>query len=614
MKYTNKIVLIGLLIALFIANLNSQTAQTSAERMQEWVKHLASDQLQGRFPGTEGANLAADYIEQYFKNIGLKAYANSYRQQMEVTTSVSATEKNNVSFDQLIERLGIPESEWRTMKQNWSNGKEYVPLAFSDNGSCSGDIVFAGFGITASELNYDDYKDVDVKGKIVVVLSNTPDGESDKGDFSFYSSLRYKASNAAKKGAVGMILVKIQGDSMNVFERLEYSNIGKNSGIIAIQAHRQSISKFFAKDKQLVILEQQIMKTKKPASYQLPRVKGNITVDLVDNQVPTYNIFGIVEGTDSKLKDEHIVIGAHYDHLGWGGYNSLYRGKKAMVHNGADDNASGVAAMMEIATEIAKNPLKRSVIFVAFTAEEMGLLGSEHFVRNSPVALEKVVAMLNLDMVGRMKKDEFTVFGSTSSANFPTLLDSVALLDTVKVIKASDAFAPSDHASFYKKNIPVFMFNSGVHEDYHRPSDDWDKLNYKGMAKIVSFITKVTNSIGNEDARPEFIKSTSTENPRGGSGGGRNSSKVWFGIIPNFEESPLGCKISGASPGSPAEKAGMKDGDIITKMNDIKVKNLHDFMYNLKDFKAGDVVDVEVLRGKNYEEKVMMKVTLVDKK
>ncbi len=608
-NHVKNIYFVSLVIAFSFINLYSQS---SHDRMQEWVKFLASDQLQGRFPGTDGANQAADYIEQHFKEFRLQPIFSNYRQEMKVTTSMSATEKNIVTFEQLIERLGIPESQWRSMKQNWSNGKEFVPLAFSENGTCAGEIVFAGFGISANELNYDDYKDVDVKGKVVVVLSNSPDGESDKGEFSSYTSLRYKASNAAKKGAVGMILVKIQGDSMNVFERLEYSNIGKYTGIIAVQAHRQSISKFFAKDKQLVTLEQEIMKTKKPASYQLPRIKVSLTVDLAENQVPTYNVYGMVKGTDPKLSDEYVVIGAHYDHLGWGGFNTLYRGKKAMVHNGADDNASGVAAMIELAKSISENPLRRSVIFVAFTAEEMGLLGSEHFVINSPVELSKIVSMLNLDMVGRMKKDEFTVFGSTSSSEFPAMLDSIAVLDTVKVIKASDAFSPSDHASFYKKDIPVFMFNSGVHEDYHRPSDDWDKLNYKGMSKIVSYIVKLTNTLGNSDSKPVFLKSTNTEHTR--SSGGRSSTKVWFGIIPNFEESPLGCKISGASPGSPAEKAGMKDGDIIVRMNEVKVKNLHDFMFNLNDYKAGDIVEVEVLRGKYYEEKVIMKVVLVDKK
>ncbi len=601
-----------LLILIVLVSSANIYAQFSAERMQEWVKYLASDQLQGRFPGTEGANQAADYIEKYFKEFGLQPISGKYRQEMKVTTSMTATEKNIVTFESLIERLGIPESQWRSMKQNWSNGKEFVPLAFSENGTCAGEIVFAGFGISASELNYDDYKDVDVKGKVVVVLSNSPDGESDKGEFSSYTSLRYKASNAAKKGAVGMIMVKIQGDSMNVFERLEYSNIGKYTGIIAVQAHRQSISKFFAKDRQLVTLEQEIMKTKKPASYQLPRMKVNITVDLEDIQVPTYNIFGVVKGTDPKLANEYLVIGAHYDHLGWGGYNSLYRGKKAMIHNGADDNASGVAAMMELAKYIAENPLRRPVLFVSFTAEEMGLLGSEHFIKDCPIDIKQVISMINLDMVGRMKNDEFTVFGSTSSSRFPAILDSVAIVDTVKVIKASDAFSPSDHASFYKRDIPVFMFNSGVHEDYHRPSDDWDKINYKGMAKIVSYVAKLANTIGNSDQIPEFTKSTNTEHTR--NSGGRSSTKVWFGIIPNFEESPLGCKISGASPGSPAEKAGMKDGDILVKMNDVKVKNLHDFMFNLNDYKAGDIVNVEVLRGKNYEEKLMMKVVLVDKK
>lgn len=607
-----KISIIALLILLSVQSSVCQFIP-SKDRMRDAVKYLAGDELKGRFPGTEGMEKAAAFIIEQYKAAGVKSWGDSYRQEFGVTTALEAGTGNNVVFETVIQRQGIPKEKLPRAKQNWIMKDDFVPLAFSENGTVTGELAFVGFGISAPELKYDDYEGIDVKDKIVILISDNPDMAKKDSRFNQYSSLRYKATNARNKGAIGMIMVKIQGDSMNVFERLDYVNIGKYSGIKAIQAWRQSLSKFFPKKQSLIESETIIVNTKKPNSFILPNCYVNITVDLKDITAPTSNINGYISGTDPALKDEYIVVGAHYDHLGYGGPTSMNTSLgKPQIHNGADDNASGVAALLELAYKIAESPLKRTVIFSTFSGEEMGLLGSSYFVNNPPVPIEKIVTMINLDMVGRMNKNELTVFGTATSSIFPEMIDSLDLIDSVAITKASDAYGPSDHASFVTKNIPVLMFFTGLHEDYHKPSDDWDHLNYPGMEMAAGFIFSTIETIANKAEKLTFQK-PDIEAPKRRTDREQGYGELWFGIIPNFEENKLGCKISGSSPGSPADKAGLIADDIIVKIDDSDIKNLYDFMYKIKEHKAGDVLNVHVLRGKDYSEKVEMKVTLVPK-
>jgi len=607
-----KISIFAILILMTVQNAVCQFTP-SKDRMRDAVKYLAGDELKGRFPGTEGMEKAAAFIIDQYKAAGVKSWGDSYKQEFSVTTALEAGTGNNVVFETVIQRPGIPKEKLPRAKQNWIMKNDFVPLAFSDNGTVTGELAFVGFGISAPELKYDDYEGIDVKDKIVIFISDNPDMAKKDSPFNQYSSLRYKATNARNKGAIGIIMVKIQGDSMNVFERLDYVNIGKNSGIKAIQAWRQSLSKFFPKKQSLIESETIIVNTKKPNSFILPNCYVNITVDLKDITSTTSNINGYIAGTDPSLKDEYIVVGAHYDHLGYGGPTSMSTSTgKPQIDNGADDNASGVAALLELAYKIAGSPLKRTVIFSTFSGEEMGLLGSSYFVNNPPVPLENIVTMINLDMVGRMNKNELTVFGTATSAIFPAMIDSLDLIDSLSITKASDAYGPSDHASFVTKNIPVLMFFTGLHEDYHKPSDDWDHLNYPGMEMTAGFIYSTLETIANKAEKLTFQK-PDIEAPKRRTDREQGYGELWFGIIPNFEESKLGCKISGSSPGSPADKAGLIADDIIVKIDDSDIKNLYDFMYKIKGHKAGDVLNVHVLRGKDYSEKVEMKVTLVPK-
>lgn len=586
---------------LFVSYITFANVDSTANILKDHVKILASDSLEGRFPGLESMKFSENYIIDNFKKDNLKQINNTYKQEFTVVTGKNIIDGNDISFETLLLKPGLPAKYAKTIKRSWTVNEDYRPMGISENGEASGEVVFAGFGITAPELNYDDYKDIDVTDKIVVLFTDTPDND-DNSDFSIYTGNQYKVSNAKKHGAKGMIFVRIEGDSMNIFFPLSYSYLGHNTGMIAVQANRHSIDKFFPKNKKLGKLEKEIRKSKTPASFAVPNVSATIKVELEDRNTPTSNIIGIVEGTDTKLKDEYIVIGAHYDHLGYGGPSSRYHGMKAKVHNGADDNASGVAGLLELASLISSHPLKRSVLFISFTAEEMGTLGSVYFVNSNLFKNLNTVAMLNMDMIGRLNKSskELTVFGTNTSLSFSEILSKYET-DDLNVKQSKQSFGASDHAPFLRDSIPALHFFTGIHGDYHTPDDDWNKLNYKGEANVVYFIYNVAKEIGD---MPESIKfNTEVLTKENTSAKQHGYAKVWFGIVPSFEDTELGFKISGTSPGSPAQKAGLEKNDIITSINGNIIGNIYDFMYSIKGGKPGDKLEVEVLRGKDLTKK-----------
>jgi hypothetical protein len=580
----------------------------TAINAQEHVKYLASDELEGRFPGTNGITKARDYILNQFNQLGLKSINGKNTQSIGVTVGYELAEKNEVFFNVVIPKPGVPIEMSRPMKKTWDMGKDWMPLSISDDGELEAPMVFCGFGITSKELNYDDFTGIDVKGKVAIILSHSPNGEKKDDEFTPYISYRYKLNNAREHGAKAVIFVKIQGDSANVFEPLDRDRFERDAGLLAIQVNRNRIAEYFPKSS-LYPTEIEMMKTKKPKSFDLPNAKINISVHLKDKKVQTENVFGFVEGTDPNLKNEYIVVGAHYDHLGTSQIYVKYVGNKQVVNNGADDNASGVAAMLELARTISQNPVKRSVAFIAFTGEELGILGSNAFVNEKIIDPKQIAMMINLDMVGRMKDNMINIIGTGSSTIFESGFNEIDLADTLIIVRSESPLGASDQTSFYLKDIPSVFFFSGVHMDYHKPSDDWDKLNYTGISRIVDLLSKTVNKFGNMDQRPPFHKVTEV-NPKAGGSGNRSGSKVWFGIVPNFNPDPKGLRISGASPGSPAEKAGFIADDILTSIDDKEVKNLHDFTFALREKNPGDEVMVKFLR--NGAEKTC-KVRLISK-
>ncbi len=578
-----------LIISSFLIATALDAKDINQKELTEYVKYLSSDELKGRFPGTPGIEAAAKFIETNFEKAGVKPINGTFRQDFEVTTGIELGERNFIAFGE----IGI------------DAGPQWLPTAFSENGTAEGELCFVGYGITAPDLKYDDYEGINIKNKIAVILTSTPEGNSTESDFYAFSQLRYKATNARNHGASAVIFLPTITGEDHVPE-LEYASMVKNSGVIAAFASHEAFNQIVGENK-IKFIEEEMLGSKKPASRDLG-VKVKMEIDLRDVKEKTSNIIGVVEGTDPHLKNEYIIIGAHYDHLGMGGPTSLHKSGPA-VHNGADDNASGTAGVIALGYKIAAKPMKRSVILMGFSAEEMGLLGSDYYVQNSQKEIKNAVAMFNMDMIGRLRENKLTLFGVGSSPLWEQVSDSLAKEVDIKIIENNEGYGPSDHSSFYKKDIPVLMFFSGTHGDYHSPNDDWDKINYPGMEKVLNLVYSYIETVSNKSDKPQFVevKEADSKAKRG-----RHSYKsgAWFGIIPNFEETPLGCKISGASPGSPAMKAGLQENDIITTINGKEIKNLHDFMYTVREYKPGDVLDVIVLRGKDYTEKHEFKVKL----
>lgn len=561
---------------------NESKAEITYKELFDHISYLSSDELAGRFPGTKEIDEAAEYIAQDFKRSGLKPLFNgNYFQEFEVITGVELGGANNFSY---TVNGNTQELQLNTL---------FLPLGISGNATVSAPVVFVGYGITATKLNYDDYEGIDVKGKIVLVMRSHPEGKQAHSQFDEFATLRAKTSNAVSHGAAAIVFVS--GYTMaeeDAFVQLRYDGAPAIKGVPVIQIKRKVADELFAAEgKKLQQINSEIISNKKPQSFTLSTTfKVSTEVNYLAKK--TKNVGAILEGNDPKLKDEYVVFGGHYDHLGYGYIGSLYRGKGMQIHNGADDNASGTAGVLELAEYFAANKgNKRSLIFLGFTAEEMGLLGSAYMVENWSVPNKQVAAMLNFDMIGRLKDKSLTVYGMGTSSVWKPLLTGLNDTTALKLSFIDDGFGASDHSSFYQKDIPVLFFFTGIHEDYHRPSDDAYKINAEGSEQVLKFAVTVANEIINSEAKPDFVKPNKTETTQ------RASFKVYVGTIPDYSYTGDGYKISGVSEGSPAQKAGMEKGDILVKLGTKKVANIYDYMGAMADFAPGDTTTLTVLRN-----------------
>ena len=578
-----------LLITLFLVGCQG----SEPARLKAHVQYLASDQLEGRASGTPGAHAAALYIEQQFRKAGTLPIGTGYLQSFSIVTDVVLEKENRV-------QVWLPD---RKEPIAWQVGEDFIPLAFSADSTVEAPVVFAGYGLSGVSNTYDDYTGLSVKGKIVLVFRGTPEWMDPHSSYSAQASLRYKAAAAREAGAAAVIFVDPEPEHTNLAP-LRPDNTGSDAGIVAIQASPGAAAHLLPQGMDFRELVLSIQQTKKPVHLTLP-VRMRIRTDLKRIYSPTENVTGMIPGTDPKRKDQYIVIGAHYDHLGrGGGSNSRYEGKEPAIHHGADDNASGTAALIELARYFARHPQPRSILLVAFAGEEMGLLGSGHWVKNPPVPLDSVVAMINLDMVGRLRENKLNVQGIGTSPIWEPLLDSLANRENFRLAKGKDGYGPSDHASFYAKHIPVLFFFTGLHDDYHRPSDTWDKINYGGMARILKLVEDVVTAVALRQERPAFVQVQS------GSPGRAAAFRVYLGTIPDYSDNPRGLRITGVRKGSPAEKGGLRGEDIIVAFGGKQVKNIYDFTYALASFNPGDTVMVEVLRG---DRKLTLQVVLASR-
>lgn len=560
---------------------NLHNPDITAPEIQSHINYLASDELQGRMTGTPELYKAADYLKKEFESYGLKPlFDGSYFQEFPFIEKLELGTNNFLSID--IKKGITPGGYDAKLKD------EFIPLSFTDNQTAEGELVFAGYGISAKDLNYDDYANIDVKDKIVVVFRNHPDMKSPHSKFEQYSSLRYKTTNARDKGAKGIIFVNTNEKPDDQLIALKYDNAAKISEICAVQIKRDILNFIPLND-----LQNEIDSTLTPNSFKVePTATITITTEVNEVKGKSVNVGAYVEPVNDKYPDEYLVIGAHFDHLGWGTENSLYTGAP-MIHNGADDNASGTSGLLELAEKFAaaKDKINRKIVFISFSGEELGLLGSAYVVNHFPLPIEKDIAMLNMDMIGRLNdKNDLIVYGTGTSSNWKSILDDKNEYDFTLTFN-DEGFGPSDQSSFYGKKIPVLFFFTGTHSDYHKPSDDADKINSKGEEKVVKYVYDIASTIANTDKIPDYI---SVERKDTGRMGG---SRVYVGTVPDFAGDVDGYKLGGVTDGSPAAKAGLKAGDIIIQFGDKKISNIYDFTYAIGNYVPGDKVNVIVKRG-----------------
>jgi hypothetical protein len=557
---------------------------TSSE-IKSHIEYLASDDLEGRFTGSEGCEEVANYISEQFESYGLKPmFGGEYNQSFPFISGLELGKNNSFT-------LKIKDQSYELDLE-----KNYLTAPFSGTKKLSGQIIFAGYGISAPKLNYDDYAGIDVKDKIVLVMRFNPEYDNPHSKFDEYSTFRQKATVARDKGAKGIIFVNghfpVDADDKLMEFRYDRGSLLKD--ISAVHVKREFVDELFkAQNLDFAEYQKKISETKNPASFEFTNSTIlNLETEVNEIKKESWNVAGYFEGNDPQLKNEYVVIGAHFDHLGYGETGSLYRGTDKQIHNGADDNASGTTGVLELAEKFAsvKSQMKRSMIFVTFSGEELGLLGSNYFVNNSSIPVNQMVSMINLDMIGRLDDEKKLIIHGTGTAkSWKDLLNDKNSYN-LKLSFNDEGFGPSDHSSFYGKQIPVLFFFTGTHTDYHRPSDDAERINYQGEEAVVRYVYDVTSSVVNRDTKPEYVNVPRKEMDNA------SGWKVYVGTIPDYSTDVNGFKLSGVSEGSPAQKGGMKAGDIMIKFGDKKISNIYDYVYALKEFVPGDKVDVTVLR------------------
>jgi aminopeptidase YwaD len=580
LKYITRILPVFIIFILFSCSGNREV---TTKELQNEIKYLSSDSLKGRQTGFKGDSLAAEYIKGKLASYGMKPLSGDGFQRFKVTKRVLPGKNSSLSVN------GI----------NYSPDNDFMPLAFSSDSELEAEVVFAGYGfnINNDSLKWNDYNGIDVKGKWVLILRADPETDNTKSVFIPFGGDRDKALLAKDMGAAGALMVSGPVfDPQDTFESLNSEGFSVDIPVLRIKKEVADI--ILSKSKTTIAaLEKKLNETRKPFSFYT-KVEANGRSEIVRETTNTRNVVMILQGEDEQLKNEYIIMGAHFDHLGMGGPGSSSRAVDTVgVHHGADDNASGVAMMFELAEKFArtKGSHKRSIICLAFSGEEEGLLGSKHFTDNPGIDLSKVNAMINLDMVGRLKEtNDLQVFGAGTAKGLKDLIYSKSDTTVIKLTLLDEGYGPSDHSSFYLKNIPVLYYSTGAHPDYHTPSDTYDKINYNGMVQISGLIFSMTMELASSDSRLEFRES----GPKVETGRVSRRKGVTLGIMPDFAGViKNGLRADFITPGKPAALGGMQKGDIITFINGKPVNNIQDYMFRMGQLKRGQTISVEVLRN-----------------
>ena len=525
------------------------------------VRFLADDRLEGRAVGTAGEHCAADYLASQFESFGLEPAGSqsSFFQTFEIRKGAE---------------LG-PQTRLTVAGREYGVGTDWVPTGFSASASVEGELVYGGHLLSSPGNPADEFARMDISDRIVVVEWGDPDdphGTGLRGDPHF------KATVAAGRDAAGILLLAPIGMELPTPDSEMRAALAIPVGIVSGAA--------------AAVLREAL----------IGGASASLRTDVRATSAEARNVVALLPGANPLLRGEYVIVGAHYDHLGYGGEGSLAPGETA-IHNGADDNASGTAGMLEIARILAAGPRPdRSVLFIAFTGEERGLWGSAYFVRERTIDLEEAVAMLNLDMVGRVVDDGLTVMGVGTAAEWNEIIDraNAALSTPFTIGKSPDGYGPSDHSSFYGEGIPVLHFLSNLHEDYHRPSDDWEKINVDGLERVSQLAARIAARLATGGA--DAVALTRIEQPqqRGGPNQAASSTSSgygpYLGTVPDMTPRPFGLRLTGVREGSPAAAAGLRPGDVVVEFAGRPVTDIYAYTYALQAQAPGDEVVIVVER------------------
>lgn len=604
------------------------------DRITSDIQYLASDELGGRGSGSEGLEEAADFIAAEFKKAGLTLPEGKDSPFLEfsIRSRPSLGKPNTI---EIVNESGEIQK---------LSDEEFKVCSFGTSGKVEGPLVFCGYGISAADRKYDDFGEVDLTGKIAVIMRRVPQQTVKGGPFTSnqgvintrYAALGSKLQNAIKRGASAVIFVndpmsvakakqkietaiadlktdspdleevKEQRDKLSKLEkkletqaydelmRFGYGGNARSKAVPVFHMKVKTLDGILKEtfDKTLAEIEAEIDKDLQPQTNELKGVSAKLVATISTDKTIVKNVIGVIEG-EGPFADETIVIGAHYDHVGRGGPGSLLPGSTD-VHNGADDNASGTAALLELARHFgqAKKPFARRLVFMAFSAEELGLLGSVDYVKNPVYPLDKTVAMFNFDMVGRMADNKLIVFGTDTATEWKSRLDTIEEENHLNLVRHPYGYGPSDHSSFYGKKIPVLHMFTGLHNDYHRPTDDWPRINQQGIARIVTIASNLIQQTVEAEQRPKFVNVRGSANPTRAGG-----SVPYLGSIPDLDYTGDGYAIRAVAETSPAAKAGIKGGDVIINFggeDQLSVKNI---AAELKLYEKNDNVQVTYKRG-----------------
>ncbi len=630
-----------------------QTASPAADSLARDIQFLASDELKGRSVTDDTIDLARDHIRDRMRGIGLQldAVDGSPFQTVSITvgSQVNEADDNFAAFEF---------SDREAIRANLDDG--FGPLSIGrDRDSASGDVVFAGYGITSPDHNYDDYAGIDAEGKVVLMLRKEPGASDPDSPFdgvrnTSHAYFATKVANAIRHGAAAVLIINDPASARDAVQeeqnRIDQEQrrklaLGEQLAALpeaAVKNRAATMEKIAAVDRMieamrldrdrarrgvlgiseagtktpqsdklpvasiardianellrsdggagLAELEQRIDDTYQPASRSLSGVTATVSVDLKPAVVETENVIGRLPGKGS-LADETLVIGAHYDHVGMGGFGSLAPGTIA-VHNGADDNASGTATMLacgeRLKQRLAGVASHRTILFIAFTGEERGLLGSRHYVKHPALPIETTAAMINLDMVGRLKDNELTVYGTGSAAELEPLVDDCNREFQFDLFKVPSGYGPSDHQSFYRAGVPVLFFFTGLHNDYHRPSDDFDKIDFGNLTRVTDMVATVAFRLASLPQRPVYAETDQSVQIR-------RQMTAYLGVRVSGQRGVV--RVTEVTDGGPASKAGLRPGDQIQRIGNSEVRAAGDVVSWVRNRSAGDAFEIQVLRN-----------------